>query len=150
MTLQNLFEWKDHAEIRRTASIKKASTLDSAKSVLFYDRHIADVIADYKEAITILEEYRQTLCARYQEIINAPFKCVLKLERVINRYDNTKSYVLTVVKRFEGESIRDEELRREVYEGKERHKALKRLEALKKEYPNIETEIDIEKKRWEK
>lgn len=150
MTLESLFEFRNEAEIRRSASIKKASTIGSAKDVLFYDRHIADIITSYKEAITVLEEYRQTLCTRYQEIINAPFKYVLRLERIVHYYDKTKSYVLTVVKRFDGENIRDEELRRETYEGKERHKALKRLEALKKEYPNIETEIDIEKKRWEK
>ena len=38
----------------------------------------------------------------------------------------------------------------EEYDGKERHKALKRFEELKKQYPNIETEIDIAKGKWEK
>ena len=81
---------------------------------------------------------------------NTNYKLCLRLERFITYYDNLKKYIITIAKRFDGNNMADEEILRETYDGKERHKALKRFEALKKEYPNIETEIDIEKKRWER
>ena len=149
MKLNELFNYRNEYELRRFIHIQKADTLDKLKSVEFYDGHAARTIAELREAIELLEEYRKTLYERYQEIINAPFKLVLRLERSIE-YDGSKSYIITLVKRFDGAKIADEELKRESFPGKERHKALKRFEELKKEYPTTETEIDIEKRRWEK
>lgn len=150
MALKDLFNYRDEYEIRRHISIQKADTLEKLSSVEFYDRHAAQAIAEYKEAIELLEEYRKTLFERYQEIISAPFKLVLRIERKSNYYNGKKSYIITLVKRFDGAKIADEEVKRETFEGKERHKALKRFEDLKKEYPTTETEIDIEKKHWER
>ena len=38
----------------------------------------------------------------------------------------------------------------ETYPGTERHKAIKRFEALKKEYPGAKAIKDIEKRNWER
>lgn len=100
--------------------------------------------------IKTLKEYRAALYERYQVVSATNYTLFLKLERRVHYNNNSKSYVITIVKRFEGNNVSDSEILRESYEGKERHKALKRFEALKKEYPNIENEIDIEKKQWER
>jgi hypothetical protein len=149
MKLNEVFNYHNEYELRRFIHIQKADTLDKLKSVKFYDDHTARTIAELREAIELLEEYRKTLYTRYQEIISAPFKLVLRLERTVN-YDGYKNYIITLVKRFEGAKIADEEVMRESFTGKDRSKALKRFEELKKEYPTTETETDIEKKRWEK
>lgn len=149
MPLEKYFTYRDDADIRLYAYIKKADTIGDLKSLEWREAQALQAIAECKATIETLEEYRKTLFARYQEIASAPFKLVLRLERNV-KYDGTKSYSITLVKRFEGAKISDEEVTRETFPGKERHKALKRFEELKKEYPTTETEIDIERKHWER
>lgn len=149
MPLEKYFTYRDDAEIRLYAYIKKADTIGDLKSLEFREAQALQAIAECKATIETLEEYRKTLYTRYQEIANATFKLVLRLERHV-KWDNSKSYIITLFKRYDGAKIADEEVKRENFPGKERHKALKRFEELKKEYPTTETEIDIEKRRWEK
>lgn len=150
MSFKDLFTHKSDAEIRHWIYIKKPETIGSLKDIEYYSGRAAQGIAEAESIIATLKEYQQALCTRYQEIAATNYKLLLSLERHISRYDNTKDYTVTIVKRFEGNNVKDETILKENYAGKERHKAIKRFEALKKEYPNIETEIDIEKKFWEK
>ena len=149
MKLNECFNWRDEYELRRFVHIQKADALTNLKSVKFYDEHAARAITELREAMELLEEYRKTLYTRYQEIINAPFKLVLRIQRTVH-YGGNKNYIITLVKRYDGAKIADEEVKRESFPGKERHKALKRFEELKKEYPTTETETDIEKRSWER
>lgn len=149
MTLDDLFYHKDEAEITHRIHIKKPETITSIKYLEWYSGNATRAIAEAEELITLLKEYQQAICARYQEIIGTNYKLHLHLERKIN-YNNSKSYIVTIVKRFDGNNVADEEILRETFEGKERHQALKRFEALKKEYPNIENDTDIAKKHWER
>ena len=149
MSLQDIFAYREEAEIRRNAYIKKADAIGSIKDIEHYERNAVEAIKAYEASIETLKEYRKTLYTRYQEICSAPFKLVLFMERRI-KFDNRKSYIITISKRFTGKNIKDEEILREVFEGRERHKALARFEDLKKEYPNIENEKDIDKRSWEK
>lgn len=140
----------EDAELSIRLYIKKPEKIDSIKDIKYYENKAVQEIAEAEELIKTLQEYRQALYNRYQEMSNTNYKLRLRLERFVSYFDNLKKYIITIAKRFDGNNMADEEILRETYEGKERHKALKRLEALKKEYPNIETEIDIEKKRWER
>ena len=151
MSLINI-HWRsgNDAEISRRLYIKKPEAIDSAKDVNYYSARADEAIAEAEEYINTLKEYQQALYTRYQEIIGTNYKLFLKLERTINYYNNTKKYIITVSKRFDGNNVADEEILRETYEGKKRHEALKRFEALKKEYPNIENEMDIAKRHWER
>lgn len=149
MSYKDLFTHRAEAEIRRFIYIKKPEAIDSIKDIEYYNGRAAQAIAEAEEHIKLMKEYQQALYARYQEIYSTNYKLFLKIERRV-KYDNSKSYAITICKRFDGNNVADEEILREVFEGKERHKALKRFEALKKEYPNIENETDIEKKKWER
>lgn len=151
MSLDTIY-WQNgkETELRNRIYIKKPEVIDSAKDVNYYSARAAEAIAEAEEYIKTLQEYQQALYARYQEIIGTNYKLFLKLERSINYYNNTKKYIITIVKRFDGNNVADEEILRETYEGKKRHEAIKRFEALKKEYPNIENEIDIAKRQWER
>lgn len=145
----NLFNHNGEAEIHRRIYIRQPDKIDSIKNLEYYNRNASEAIAEAEKAIEVLKEYQQALFHRYQEILQANFKMLLRLERVVS-YSGAKSYVITISKRFDGSNIADEIISKETFPGKERHNALKRFEALKKEHPNIETEIDIAKKQWER
>lgn len=149
MKLQEIFQYRDYVELRRYACLKKADKIGSITDIEAYERRTVEAINEYEAIIETLKEYRKTLYQRYQEICSATYKLYLHLERKI-KFDNRKSYVVTISKRFEGKDISNEEILREEFEGRERHKALARFEALKKEYPNIENSKDISKRSWEK
>lgn len=149
MSYKDLFTHSPDAELRRFIYIKKPSAITSLKDLAYYSGRAAQAIAEAQELIKTMQEYQQALYARSQEIYSANYKLFLFLERKRNYYDNTKSYIITICKRFDGHNVADEEILREKYPGKERHKALKRFEELKKQYPNIENDMDIAKKQWE-
>lgn len=149
MSYKDLFTHRPEAEIRHHVYITKPEAIKSIKDLEWNSGRASRAIAEAEQLIETLKEYQQALYTRYQEIIGTNYRLFLKLERRV-KYDNSKSYIITIVKRFDGNNVADEEILRETFEGKERHKALKRFEALKKEYPNIENEQDIAKKHWER
>lgn len=150
MSLESIYWRGEDAELSHRLYIKKPDAIDSMKDVEYYDTKASQAIAEAEEYINTLKEYRKALYTRYQEICNTNFKLFLFLDRQVSYYDKTKTYIITIAKRFDGNNVADEVILKEKFEGKERHKALKRFEALKKEYPNIEHDADIEKKRWER
>lgn len=150
MSIENLFTHRREAEIRHFIYLLKPEAVDSIKSIEYYNARAVQAIADAENTVKLLKEYQQALYSRAQVIYNTNYKLFLHLERCVGHWDNIKTYVITIVKRFDGNNVADEEILREVYEGRDRHKALKRFEALKKEYPNIENEADIAKKHWER
>ena len=149
MSYQELFNHRDEAELRRFIYLKKPEAIKSIKDIEYYESRARQAIAEAESLIKTLGEYRQALFERYQTVTATNYTLFLKLERHVH-YNNPKTYVITIVKRFDGNNVADEETLREVYDGKERHKALKRFEELKKQYPNIENEMDIAKKHWER
>lgn len=149
MNYQDLFRHSSDSEIHNRIYIKKPAAIGSKKDVEYYYSRAAQEIAEAESIIETLKEYQKALYERYQEITAANYTLFLFLERRVH-YDNTKSYVITISKKYDGKNIEDETVLKETYDGKERHKALKRYEALKKEYPNIQCEADIAKKHWER
>lgn len=149
MSLKDLFRHSTDEELHRRIYIKKPSAITSAKDLEWYSGRASQAIAEAESMIELMQEYQKALYDRYQEICSANYTLFLKLQREVH-YSGSKAYVITISKRFDGHNVADEEILREKYEGKERHKALKRFEALKKEYPNIPSEMDIEKRHWER
>ena len=150
MTYEGLFYHRPEAEIRNYTHIKKPDTIDSAKSLEHYADNARRAIKEAEEFIEFLKQYQKDLCARYQEIVSTNYTLFLLLKRHVNLYTNVKTYEITISQRYTDNNIKDVEILREKFEGRDRHKALKRFEALKKEYPNIENAMEIEKHRWER
>lgn len=149
MSYTDLFHHGTTADLNRYIHITKPSALGSIKDVQYYYNRAAEYISDADKLIETMKEYQLALSARYQEICATNYKLFLLCKRNIC-YDNTKTYTITISKVFEDKSVSDEVILSEKYEGRERHKALKRFEELKKEYPSIENELDIEKRHWER
>lgn len=152
--LENLFsrygrpypETDEHIYINLT----RADKIDTAERVQYYDNYAKDKITELLTFAELLKEYRRSLYERAQELYTASYSMKLQLLRTVDYYNNRKSYTVKVLQIPDAPNARAVELLSETYTGKERHKAIKRFEKLKKIHANIETEIDIDKKRWEK
>ena len=125
----------------------KIQTLDHVQSE---DKKAERDIAELLELAELLKEYQQTLFERAQELYSASYSMKLQLLRIVDSWNNKKSYTVKILQIPDAPNARPVEILSENYAGKERHTALKRFEELKKIHANIETEVDIEKKRWGK
>ena len=135
------------AEIRILYYLQRPETLDTFDRIKHYDERAAQLVSQCKTLIEYMSEYRQDLAARYNQLATMPSSRRLKIERYVN-YDNKKFYYIRHFTDYDvGASVETET---ETFPGKERRAALARFAELKKQYPGIVAEMDIEKKAWEK
>ena len=135
------------AEIRIWYYLQRPEALDTFDRIKHYDTQAAQLIAQCEKLIEDMSEYRQALAARYNELATMPSRRRLKLERYVN-YDNRKFYYIRHFTEYsDGTSVETETER---FPGKERRAALARFAELKKQFPGIVAEMDIDKKSWEK
>ena len=135
------------AEIRILYYLQRPETLDTFDRIKHYDERAAQLVSQCKTLIEYMSEYRQDLAARYNQLATMPSSRRLKIERYVN-YDNKKFYYIRHFTDYDdGTSVETET---ETFPGKERRAALARFSELKKQYPGIVAEMDIEKKSWEK
>ena len=135
------------AEIRILYYLQRPETLDTFDRIKHYDERAAQLVSQCKTLIEYMSEYRQDLAARYNQLATMPSRRRLKIERYIN-YDNKKFYYIRHFTDYDdGTSVETET---ETFPGKDRRAALARFAELKKQYPGIVAEMDIDKKSWEK
>lgn len=153
-TLDELFSRYGHPADEMNEKIyfyfTRADKIDTFDKVQQADKDAQDKITSLYTWIELLTEYRKTLYARAQELCAAGYTMKLTLRRRVDSWKNKRYYDITVVKIIDAPNARPVAVLSEEYDGKERHKALKRFEELKKQYPNIETEKDVDKKQWER
>ena len=135
------------AEIRILYYLRRPEALDTFDRIKHYDREAAQIIAQCKKLIEDMSEYRQDLAARYNQLATMPSRRRLRLERYVN-FNNKKFYYIRHFTNYDDGTVVETET--ETFHGKERRAALARFAELKKQYPGIVAEMDIEKKSWEK
>lgn len=91
-----------------------------------------------------MSEYRQALAGRYKQLATMPSRR-LKLERHASYYNKKIYYIRHFTDYDDGTSVETE-----TFPGKDRRAALARFAELKKQYPGIVAETDIERKSWER
>lgn len=138
---------QDSAEVRPYIYIQHPRKLNTPEEIAFRDKSAADNIRQLEAIIENLKDYRQALAARYGELETMPYTRLLKLERCPH-WKGHIEYVVTIAKTH-SDGTKIQELR-EVYPGKERRAAISRYQELQKQRPGIKSEIDIEKRQWEK
>lgn len=121
--------------------------VDPAKDISYRDKHTAEEIAKLEDILQALRDYRKDLAARYGELETMPYTRALKLERCPHWKGNVE-YIVTITRQYSDKT--DVRELREVFPVKERKKAFDRYNALLKQYPGINNEMDIEKRSWEK
>ena len=151
MSLETLFtrygQPSDEGRINITGYLQRPDKL-KPNDIKGADNTAARCIAEMQQAIADLSEYRQALAARYADLSTAPYALRLELERYPATSYHGVSFEIRITKRYEdGTAITE---LRETYPGKERHAALVRFEALKKQRPGIEVWKDIERRSWER
>ena len=135
------------AEIRLIYYLLRPEAMDTFDRIKHYDGEAAHIVAQCKKLIEYMSEYRQDLAARYNQLATMPSSRRLKIERYVN-YDNKKFYYIRHFTDYdEGTRVETET---ETYQGKKRRAALARFAEMKKQYPGIVAEMDIDKKAWEK
>lgn len=135
------------AEIRILYYLKRPEALDTFDKIKNYDGEAAQIVAQCTKLIEDMSEYRQDLAARYNQLATMPSRCRLRLERYVN-FNNKKFYYIRHFTDYDDGTVVETET--ETFPGKERRAALARFAELKKQYPGIVSEMDIEKKSWEK
>lgn len=138
---------QDSAEVRTYIYIQHPRKLSTPEEIAYRDKSAADSIRQLEAIIENLKDYRQALAARYNELETMPYTLLLKLERCPH-WKGHIEYTVTITKTFPDKTEITE--LREVYSGKDRRKAIARYEELKKQRPGIPSEMDIEKRQWEK
>ena len=137
----------DEAEIDCRIYLVDPAKLTTPKDIAWRDKHIAEDITRLESVLEALRDYRKDLAARYGELETMPYTRLLKLERHPHWKGNIE-YIITITRQYSDKT--DVKELREVYPGKERKKAFDRYNALLKQYPGIHSEMDIEKRSWEK
>ena len=138
---------QESAEVRPYIYIQHPRKLSTPEEIMYRDKDAAANIQRLESIIADLKDYRQALAARYGELETMPYTRLLKLERCPHWKGNIE-YTVTITRNYQ-DKTEIKELR-EVYSGKDRRKAISRYEELKKQFPGIPCEMDIEKRQWEK
>lgn len=112
------------------------------------DKCAAEKIKDLQSAIDDLQEYRAALSLRYNELTTQPYTLKLSLTRHRSYRDSHTTYTVKITRTYADTTSHDQLI--ETYPGKERHTAIARYHELLKSHPGIESEMDIEKRAWEK
>ena len=137
----------ESAEVRPYIYLVDPGKLSTPEEIARRDKYAAENIAELEHIIEALKDYRKALAARYGELETMPYKRLLMLDRCVH-WKGHKEYIVSITRICE-DKTRIQELK-EVYPGKERHKAIARYQELKKQYTGIESEMDIAKQKWEK
>ena len=134
-------------EIRFSIYLTDPAKLTTPKDIVWRDKHISEDITRLETVLEALRDYRKDLAARYGALETMPYTRALKLERCPHWKGNIE-YIVAITRQYSDRT--DVQELREVFPGKERKKAFDRYNALLKQYPGINNEMDIEKRSWEK
>lgn len=134
-------------EVRPYIYIQQPSKLTTAEEITYRDKAAAEHITQLETIIEDLKDYRKALTERYNQLETMPYSRFLKLERHPH-WKGHIEYIITITRTYQDKTETGE--LREVFPGKERKKALARYQDLLKQYPGIKSEMDTEKRSWEK
>lgn len=120
----------------------------TADRIANYDKSAARTIAECRQLIDQLTEYRQALSERYAQLATAAYRDRLELRRDPGYRGKPVIYSVQIVRTYEDGTT--ETPLSETYTGADRRKAFARFAALQKERPGIETIQDTDRRAWER
>ena len=120
----------------------------TADRIASYDKSAARTIAECRQLIDQLTEYRQALAERYAQLATAAYRDRLELRRDPGYRGKPVIYSVQIVRTYEDGTT--ETPLSETYTGADRRKAFARFAALQKECPGIETIQDTDRRAWER
>ena len=120
----------------------------TADRIANYDKSAARTIAECRQLIDQLTEYRQALAERYAQLATAAYRDRLELRRDPGYRGKPVIYSVQIVRTYEDGTT--ETPLSETYTGADRRKAFARFAVLQKERPGIETIKDTDRRAWER
>lgn len=120
----------------------------TADRIANYDKSAARTIAECRQLIDQLTEYRQALAERYAQLATAAYRDRLELRRDSGYRGKPVIYSVQIVRTYEDGTT--ETPLSETYTGADRRKAFARFAALQKERPGIETIQVTDRRAWER
>lgn len=120
----------------------------TADRIVNYDKSAARTIAECRQLIDQLTEYRQALAKRYAQLATAAYRDRLELRRDPGYRGKPVIYSVQIVRTYEDGTT--ETPLSETYTGADRRKAFARFAALQKERPGIDTIQDTDRRAWER
>ena len=120
----------------------------TADRIAIYDKSAAHTIAECRQLIDQLTEYRQALAERYAQLATAAYRDRLELTRDPGYRGKPVIYSVQIVRTYEDGTT--ETPLSETYTGTERRKAFARFAELKRQRPGIEAIQDTDRRAWER
>lgn len=120
----------------------------TADRIASYDKSAAHTIAECRQLIDQLTEYRQALAERYAQLATAAYRDRLELTRDPGYRGKPVIYSVQIVRTYEDGTT--ETPLSETYTGTERRKAFARFAELKRQRPGIEAIQDTDRRAWER
>ena len=141
-----MFENRTDEQLSIYIYIVSPKTINTIERLKNRDNSAIRDIARLQEAIDQLQEYRHMLYERAQFIESAQNKQVLYIKREYHYYSKTVTSRVGIANEYkEIDNVIEQE---EKFPGKERHKAIARLKALKKQNTVIAVLEETEKGKW--
>ena len=134
------------ARINISCYLLRPDKLVKPHEIDWMDKQASSTIEACKATIERLQDYRKAIAERYSKLETMSYSDRLELERYPGY--NGITYYVRIVRTY-ADKTKIETLS-ETYDGKERHKAIKRFNQIKKERPGIESVMDIERRSWER
>lgn len=137
------------AEFRITGYYTRADCIDELDQIKRSDERAQRDIEELQSKIRQLSAYRISLAERYNFLATAPTVPIVRLMRHRKSYNGKVFYHLATFSRYlaDGHEI---QTGCTIYPGTERHKAIDAYKEYIKAHPGIESEMQIEKSRWER
>ena len=120
----------------------------TADRIANYDKSAARTIAECRQLIDQLTEYRQALAERYAQLATAAYRDRLELRRDPGYRGKPVIYSVQIVRTYEDGTM--ETPLSETYTGTERRKAFARFAELKRQRPGIDAVQDTDRRAWER
>lgn len=112
-----------------------------------YDDYLVRDLDRLQAAINQIRDHRKKMFEHIQKLTASQYTLKLSLIRRKDYYGKV-FYYITLAKIFP--EIGGQDIIQETYPGTERHKAIKRFEELRKQYPGAEVIKNVEKGKWER
>lgn len=110
----------------------------------------ATAIRQAESMIACLRDYQMSLADRAREIVCAPYHIEIEFRRERSYSDNRVRYIAEIFRVYDVKGISRQSIRREIWPGKERHKAMKAFTEIERAYPGAPITRKLEPSPWER
>lgn len=145
-----MFEYRNDEQHTHYIYLRNPSSLQSISDCEYQDSQLSRYITELQSEISTLQNLRQETFQRIRYLYSVPFFPKVTLTRERRFRDGKVYYYLCTWKIYDAPDIEPERISCETYPGTARHQAIKDFRAYVKAHPGIQSEMNIEKSRWER